>query len=119
MFDKRLKLLNVETQPISITINVEITNKKYGPFKIKIPKLSKRDMYKFMLYTLLNSNFTVLSGEYITKIGAKIVYYKKKRVMKQRMGSLKLESYLLKNQDVKSYSKNTCVVDYVWSQVGN
>ena len=99
--------MKAETQPISITINVEIANninemiKKYGPFVTNMPKLSKRDMYKFMLYTLLKNNFTVLSGEYITKIGAKIVYYRKKRVIKHRMGGIKLESYLLRPQDVK------------------
>ena len=38
--------------------------------------------------------------------------------MKHFMGGLKLESYLLsKQRPIKSYGKNTCVLDYVWDQV--
>lgn len=34
------------------------------------------------------------------------------------MGSLKLESYLLSQQrPMKSRGKDSCVIDYVWSQV--
>ena len=74
-------------------------------------------MYKFMIYTLLKNKFNALSGEYISKIGAEIVNYYKKKFIKHKMGAVKLESYLLRKQDVKSYGKNSCVVDYVWSQV--
>ena len=30
----------------------EINEKTYGPFGMEIPKLSKPDMYKFLMYTL-------------------------------------------------------------------
>ena len=34
------------------------------------------------------------------------------------MGGLKLDSYFLNNHKrIKSYGKNTCVIDYVWDQV--
>ena len=31
----------------------DINEKIYGPFSMEIPKLSKPDMYKFLIYTLL------------------------------------------------------------------
>ena len=36
------------------------------------PKLSNPDMYKFLMYTLLQNNFTVLLTETIAEIGATI-----------------------------------------------
>jgi len=36
----------------------------------------------------------------------------------QKMGQLKLESYLLnKQRHIKRHGVNTCIVDYVWDQV--
>ena len=86
---------------------------------VDIPKvLSIRDKYKFALYTLLETNFTFLSGEHITKIGARIIKLNKKHFKHHKMGKLKLESYLLnKQRPIKSHGVNTCVIDYVWYQV--
>ena len=40
--------------------------------------------------------------------------------MEHNMGKLKLDSYFLsKQKPVKSYGKNTCVVDYVWDGFKN
>ena len=58
-----------------MTINVDIwngiivTSKTYGPFTMEIPQLNRIDMYKFMVYTLLKNNFTLLSAEEIKSIG--------------------------------------------------
>lgn len=83
-----------------------------------IPQLNNEDMYRFMVYTLLKNNFTLLSAEEIKKIGFKIITHNNKFFMKHSMGSLKLESYLLnKQRPIKSHGKDTCVVDYVWDQV--
>ena len=96
-----------------------VVRKTYGPFSVEIPKhLTKRDTYKFMMYTLLKQKFTILSGESIEKLGGRIVPYNKKQFLSQSMGKLKLESYLLnKQRPIKSHGVNTCVVDYVWDQV--
>ena len=39
---------------------------------MEVPKLDKSDMYKFLMYTLLQNNFTILSTETIAEIGADI-----------------------------------------------
>ena len=63
-------------EKVQISINAEIEHKvgnttefidkKYGPFRMEVPKLSKADMYKFLMYTLLKNVFTVLSTETIS-----------------------------------------------------
>ena len=71
-----------------------------------------------MMYTLLKENFSILSGQHISKIGAKIIQLNKKYFKHHKMGKLKLESYLLnKQRPIKSHGVNTCVIDYVWDQV--
>ena len=124
LFRERLSLIPGKRDKISITLNVDIRDKSdiekktYGPFDMEIPKLSKQDMYRFMVYTLLKNKFTLLSAQEIARIGCKIIPYNKKSFMKLRMGSLRLETYLLcKQKPIKSHDKNTCVLDYVWSQV--
>ena len=73
-----------------------IKEKTYGPFTIEMPEhLSIPDTYKLAMYTLLNKHFQLLSGEYITGIGCKIIPLTKKEFKYSKMGSLKLESYLL------------------------
>ena len=54
-----------------------------------------------------------LADEYIDRIGSRIVPYKEKHFDNQHMGSLKLESSLFS----KSCRNDSCVIDYVWSQV--
>ena len=36
----------------------EYTDKTYGSFKMEVPKLGKPDMYKFLMYTLLQNNYS-------------------------------------------------------------
>jgi len=100
-------------------MNETVSEHTYGPFTVDKPvNLSIPDTYKFALYTLMKTNVTFLSGESVTHIGCKIVNLDKKRVIKHKMGKLKLESYLLnKQRPIKSHGVNTCVVDYVWDQV--
>ena len=75
-------------------------------------------MYKYMAYTLLKNNLTILSAEEIKSIGCQIITRNVKFFMEHNMGKLKLDSYFLsKQKPVKSYGKNTCVIDYVWDQV--
>ena len=96
-----------------------IKEKSYGPFTVERPKhLSIPDTYKLAMYTLLNKQFNLLSGEYIIGIGCKIIQLMKNEFKYSKMGALKLESYLLnKQRPIKSYGVNTCVVDYIWDQV--
>ena len=82
MFHIRLRQILGKRVRAQITINgviehtignrTEFTDKTYGRFKMEVPKLSKPDMYKFFMYTLLPNNFTVLSTETIAEIGATI-----------------------------------------------
>ena len=124
LFEDRLDNIEGEREPISITIYVTITtglideNKTYGPFETEVPQLSRKDMYKFMVYTLMENDFMVLSAQVITKVGCKILTHNKQFFMDHFMEGVKLESHLLSNQrKIKSHGKNTCVVDYVWDQV--
>ena len=93
--------------------------KTYGPFTIEIPKhLSIPHTYKLAMYTLLNKHFHILSGEFISGIGYKLIKLNKNEFKYGKMGSLKLESYLLnKQRPITKHGVNTCVVDYVWDQV--
>ena len=71
LFRERLEQMPGKRERAQITINAviehttgkrtEFTDKTYGPFKMEVPKLDKSDMYKFLMYTLLQNNFTVLS----------------------------------------------------------
>ena len=102
----------------SIDIDYYI-RKSYGPFTVEKPvNLSRLDIYKFAMYTLLKNKFTMLSQEVISGIGCTIIKLTKKQFKHHKMGKLKLESYLLnKQRPIKSHGVNTCVVDYVWDQV--
>lgn len=124
LFEDRLENIAGERETVSITIYVTIMthlieeNKTYGPFETEIPELNRRDMYKFMVYTLMENNFTVLSAQEITKVGCKILTHNKQFFMEHFMEGVKLESHLLsKQRKIKSHGETTCVVDYVWDQV--
>ena len=67
----------------------EFTDKWYGPFKMEVPKLSKPDMYKFLTYTLLQNNLTVLSTETIAEIGATITTHLEQFFKYHKVGALK------------------------------
>ena len=53
-----------------------ITPKTFGPFTMEMPKLNNDDLYKFMVYTLLQHGFSILSTQTIANIGAKIMIHK-------------------------------------------
>ena len=63
LFHERLEQMPGKRERAQFTINAvivhtignrtEYTDKTYGPFKMEVPKLSKPDMYKFLMYTLL------------------------------------------------------------------
>ena len=90
----------------------------YGPFQMDIPQLNFEDMYKFFMYTLLTSRFTLLSAEVITEIGGRVITYEPQFFAHHLMAGLKFESYLLSNQrKPKSYGSDSCVIDFVWDQV--
>ncbi|XP_068677184.1 uncharacterized protein [Montipora foliosa] len=96
----------------------KITEKTFGPFQMSVPRLSAEDMYKFFMYTLLSHNYTPLSAEVITKIGARVITYEPQFFAHHFMAGLKLESYLLsKQRKPKSYGSDSCVIDFVWDQV--
>ena len=128
LFENRMESIKGTRETISITLNVDITDEEtkitessnYGPFQMEIPKLKKKDMYKFFIYTLLVNKFNLLSAQVISQIGAEIITYNPKFFEDHKMGRLKLELYLLSNiNKIKSRArrKNTCVLDYIWSQV--
>ena len=130
LFKKRISGLFKKKQPVTIAIRAKIahvlrsgyetvTDHNFGSFEVKMPVgLSLKDTYKFALSTLMKSNITLLSGESITDIGFDIINLDKKHPIKTRMGSIKLESYLLnKQRPITKHGVNTCVIDYVWDQV--
>ena len=90
---------------IQQTSHMGFIRKTYGPFTEEIPVgLSTDDIYRFTLFTLLKRHFTYLSAEFITGIGSRIIKLTKKDFKDQKMGELKLESYLLNNQrTIKSH----------------
>ena len=93
----------------------EFTDKTYGPFKMEVPKLSKPDVYKFLMYTLLQNNFTVLSTETIAEIGATITTHNEQFFKDHKVGALKLNTFFLDKQfQIKQRGENTCMVDFVW-----
>ena len=102
LFRTRLDTIDRPKSDVSITINVSIrhmdgsiTDKSYSPFQTLMPILNDDDKYKFVLYTLLNSNINLLSGESIFELGFDILKLEKRDIINHKMGRLKLENYLL------------------------
>ena len=125
LFHNRLQQVPGKRERAQITINAviehtignrtEYTDKTYGPFKMEVPKLSKPDMYKFLMYTLLQNNFTVLSTETIAEIGATITTHNEQFFKDHKVGALKLNTFFLDKQfQIKQRGDNTCMVDFVW-----
>ena len=134
LFERRLRTMPGKRTRIQITIHAEVRysygitseleSKDWGPFPrsneqpIKIPKMSLKDMYKFMMYTLLNNGFNILSTQTIEEIGATVVHHKKSFFKDHKMGRLKLESYFLNNKNkIKVHGADTCVIEYIWREV--
>ena len=125
LFHERLEQMPGKRERAQITINAviehtignrtEFTDKTYGPFKMEVPKLNKPDMYKFLTYTLLQNNFTVLSTETIAEIGATITTHNEQFFKDHVAGALKLNTFFLDKQfPIKQRGNNTCMVDFVW-----
>lgn len=78
MFDERIKHMPGKRENVQITIEVDteniignkstITPKTYGPFKMTVPRSNNKDMYKYMIYTLLQKNFSILSTQTISSV---------------------------------------------------
>ena len=124
-FHNRLQQMPGKRERAQITINTviehtignrtEFTDKTYSPFKMEVPKLSKPDMYKFLMYTLLQNNFTVLSTETIAEIGATITTHNEQFFKDHKVGALKLNTFFLDKQfQIKQRGESTCMVDFVW-----
>ena len=125
LFHNRLQQMPGKRERAQITVNTviehtignrtEFTDKSYGPFKMEVPKLSKPDMYKFLMYTLLQNNFTVLSTETIAEIGATITTHNEQFFKDHKVGALNLNTFFLDKQfQIKQRGENTCMVDFVW-----
>ena len=125
LFHNRLQQMPGKRERSQITITTviehtignrtEYTDKTYGPFKMEVPKLSEPDMYKFLMYTLLQNNFTVLSTETIAEIGATITTHNEQFFKDHKVGALKLNTFFLDKQfQIKQRGDNTCMVDFFW-----
>ena len=125
LFHDRLNQMPGKREKVQITIQADmehtlgnrrqILEKLYGPFKMEVPKLSKQDVYKFMMYTLLQNNFTVLSTETISEIGDTITGHNEQFFKDYSVGALKINTYFLDKQfQIKQRGDNTCMVDFVW-----
>ena len=125
LFHERLEQMLGKRERAQITIHAviehtignrtEYIDMTYGPFKMEVPKLSKPDMYKFLMYTLLQNNFTVLSTETIAEIGATITTHNEQFFKDHKVGALKLNTFFLDKQfQIKQRGENTCMVDFVW-----
>ena len=128
LFERRLKTMPGKKTKIQITVHAEVRytfgstseleSKDWGPFHANIPQLSKKDMYKFMMYTLLKNGFNILSTQTTEEIGATIITHKKSFFKHHKMGRLKLESFFLNNKNkIKIHGSETCVIDYIWHEV--
>ena len=97
-----------------------ITPKKFGPFSMEMPQMSNDDMYKFMVFTLLQHDFSVLSTQTIANIGAKMMIHKPLEFRHMKVGALKLNSFFLDKQfRIKQRGDNTCMIDFIWHQCQN
>ena len=118
LFGHRLKKLPGKRENIQITINADVENmigdkstitpKTYGPFKMTVPRLNNKDMYKYMIYTLPQNNFTILSTQAIANVGAKIITLNEQFFKDHRAGALKLNIFFLDKQfPIKKRGDNT------------
>ena len=125
LFHERLQQMPGKRERAQFTIHAviehtignrtEYTDKTYGPFKMEVPKLSEPDMYKFLMYTLLQNKFTVLSTETIAEVGADISTHNTQFFKDHKAGALKLNTFFLDKQfQIKQRGDNTCTVDFVW-----
>lgn len=73
------------------------------------------DMYKYMIYTILQNNFSILSTQKIANVGAKITTNNEQFFKHHKAGALKLSTFFLDKQlPIKQRAENTFMVDFVW-----
>ena len=97
-----------------------ITPKTFGPFTMEMTRMSNGDLYKFMVYTLLQHDFSILSTQTIANIGAKILTHKPLEFRHMKVGALKLNTFFLdKEFPVKQRGDNTRMIDFIWHQCQN
>ena len=66
----------------------------------------------------MKSGVNFISGQSVSELGFNIISLDKKQPGNTKMGSLKLESYLLnKQRPITKHGAKSCVIDYVWDQV--
>ena len=129
LFDERLKHMPGKRENVQITINDDvenmlgnasnITTKTHDPFKMTVPKLDN-DMYEYMIYTLLQNSFTILSTQTIANVGARLITHNEQSFKNYKAGALKLNTFFLDKQfPIKQRGDNTCMVDFVWHHCKN
>ena len=120
LFHDRLQQIPGKRERAQITINAviehtignrtEYIDKSLGPFKMEVPKSDKSDMYKFLMYTLLQNNFTVLWTEIIAEIGADISTHNTQFFKDHVAGAVKLNTFFLDKQ----FRLNNGAIIFVW-----
>ena len=77
-------------------------------------------LQKFLVFTLLQHDFSVLSTHTTANIGAKIMIHKPLEFKQMKVGALKLNSFFLDKQfPIKQRGDNTCMIDFIWHQRQN
>ena len=122
LFNERLKHIPGKRENVQITINANvkytignkstITQKTYGPFRMAVRKIDTDVMYKYMIYTLLQNNLSILSTQTIANVGAKITTHNEQFFKHHKAGALKLSTFFLDKQfPIKQRGDNTSMVD--------
>ena len=67
MFGNRINQIKGDKLDVSVMVDIEIVAfgnyenpiiTRRGPFNVKMPKISQNDLYKYLMYVLLNSDFS-------------------------------------------------------------
>ena len=127
MFEERLNRVSGKRERVQVMIEADvekwnrqtrmITPKTFGPFSMEMPQMSNDDMYKFMVFTLLQHDFSILSTQAIANIRAKIMIHKPLEFRYMKVGVLKLNSFFPDKQfPIKQRGDNTCMIDFIWHQ---
>ena len=130
LFDDRLNRIPGKRERVQVMIEADVENwngktrmitpKTFVPFSMEMPQLSNEDLYKFMAFTLLQHDFSILSTQTIANIGAKIMIPKPLEFKHMKVGTLKLNTFFLDKQfPIKQRGDNTCMIDFIWHQCQN
>ena len=130
LFDDRLNTMSGKRDRVQVMIEADVENwngktrmitpKTFGPFSMEMPQLSNDDMYIFMVFTLLQHDFSILSTQTIANIGAKIMIHKPLEFKHMKVGVLKRNTFFLDKQfPIKQRGDNTCMIDFIWHQCQN